>query len=597
MKKFPPVPVGADCPPAVVGDRAAPPIRSGQRDAALELHDRGWAVYNLPAGSKQPHAGSNGFKDATRSRSQVEEIWTRHPGDNIGIATGPASGIVVLDVDVDPEEGLDGRIALRALEAVHGPLPETFTVRTRRGGLHLYFQLEPGPGFAVRNSTSDDGLDVRGTGGYVVGPGSVVGGRPYTVVRDIPVALAPDWLLARMLASSSQGRWDPSVSHDLDLSPNRLARTPSSTSSQSTPEALNALPPPRPLRTGVHCARESSKSGRNGRPETNDAAGKNGPGSGGEAKPGDRLANPAAIARVLEVEGRPGVKFGATSTEHFRCLVPGHADRRASATLFRGDDGRWLYRCHTKCNVTLTMAELHATVTAGKLVRLGKKKPSIAAWLWRAWHEAGIDPVVVPELDLQWIGDLTPADRRYAEGFTLLKALRDHHGDLDDAPYALDFAGDWCRLSRSTVQRAARKFMGCGWLRVRSCPPGMRCGFLYDVGPVVPQNDPNLFATTIAWATFRDDGTRTDSPTGRLLDALVAPDQVHADLLPVTVERQEGETGGGHEGLPVGSAGVEGFGTRAVDEGDDLPDVAEMPAAKVIAGHGVVDASSGTADG
>ena len=42
-------------------------------------------------------------------------------------------------------------------------------------------------------------IDVK-TGGdsYVVGPGSVVDGKPYTVECDAPIALLPDWLLARM---------------------------------------------------------------------------------------------------------------------------------------------------------------------------------------------------------------------------------------------------------------------------------------------------------------------------------------------------------------------------------------------------------------
>ena len=75
---------------------------------------------------------------------------------NIGIATGP-SGLVVIDLDTAQArrgaaagwalpgitDGADVLAALceRARPAVPG---ETFTVRTGRGGLHLYFTAPPG---------------------------------------------------------------------------------------------------------------------------------------------------------------------------------------------------------------------------------------------------------------------------------------------------------------------------------------------------------------------------------------------------------------------------------------------------------------------
>lgn len=43
------------------------------------------------------------------------------------------------------------------------------------------------------------GIDVRGPGrggrgGYLVGPGSVVGGGSYVIALDVPIQLLPDWL-------------------------------------------------------------------------------------------------------------------------------------------------------------------------------------------------------------------------------------------------------------------------------------------------------------------------------------------------------------------------------------------------------------------
>lgn len=110
------------------------------------------------------------------------------PGAGYGIKTGArpkGSGIVV--VDIDSQEGLETLLSL-------GPVPATYTVRTGKG-LQLYFQH---PGFYVRNSVRalGKGLDIRGDGGFVVGPGSPhASGNTYAVADErSPVAL-PRWLL------------------------------------------------------------------------------------------------------------------------------------------------------------------------------------------------------------------------------------------------------------------------------------------------------------------------------------------------------------------------------------------------------------------
>ncbi len=77
---------------------------------------------------------SGGFKAATTDPDRIREWWTRHPNANIGVRTGPESGIWVLDVD--REEGIRH---LAGLEAEHGPLPRTPVVETGGGGRHYYF--------------------------------------------------------------------------------------------------------------------------------------------------------------------------------------------------------------------------------------------------------------------------------------------------------------------------------------------------------------------------------------------------------------------------------------------------------------------------
>ena len=117
----------------------------------------------------------------------------QQPDNNVAIATGPASGIFVVDVD-----GLDAEATLRRLEAEHGALPATVEVITARGR-HIYFKW---PQEAVRNSAGKIGahIDVRGDGGYVLCPPSIhPSGRRYSWSVDSAdrIAEAPGWLLAK----------------------------------------------------------------------------------------------------------------------------------------------------------------------------------------------------------------------------------------------------------------------------------------------------------------------------------------------------------------------------------------------------------------
>jgi hypothetical protein len=67
-------------------------------------------------------------------------------------------------------------------------------VDTPSGGQHLYYAAPPGR--EIRNSAGKIGpmIDVRGAGGYVLGPGSVIGGAAYTVADDSAPAPLPEWL-------------------------------------------------------------------------------------------------------------------------------------------------------------------------------------------------------------------------------------------------------------------------------------------------------------------------------------------------------------------------------------------------------------------
>lgn len=185
------------------------PDRAALLSAAMTAAERGWPVFPLLPGGKRP-AVTSWEQRATTDPARIERCWTHAPY-NIGVATGPA-GLVVIDLDTPKdaddtpkspwaERGVrDGADVLAWLATTHGqPYPaDTFTVRTGRGGTHLYFT--PPPGATFRNTAGDSArglgwkVDTRAAGGYVVGAGSVVNARPYAAVSGTEAVPLPAWL-------------------------------------------------------------------------------------------------------------------------------------------------------------------------------------------------------------------------------------------------------------------------------------------------------------------------------------------------------------------------------------------------------------------
>jgi putative DNA primase/helicase len=198
-----------------------------------------------------PKASSPGARDgghwlASRDEAKVRGWWGEWPWALIGFPTGLRTGCVVIDLDADPKER-PARAMLAALTAWCGRLrhedPETGEVieapiaRTQSGGLHLYFgwpeeavldDVEArlsrrGESFdrLVGNRTGlfrgflkagecDEALghiDVRGEGGYVIAPPSVMAdGRRYEWLIPRGEVLPP---LPRRLLAAITGEMVP----------------------------------------------------------------------------------------------------------------------------------------------------------------------------------------------------------------------------------------------------------------------------------------------------------------------------------------------------------------------------------------------------
>jgi hypothetical protein len=152
--------------------------------AALELAASGYPVFPCSDPSKKPTT-PNGFKDASADPKEVQRLWHDHPGGLIGVPTGKAIGLDVLDLDFGRHQ--EARDWWR--ENRHR-IPRTRTHRTRSGGLHLLFQHDDRVHCTA--GKIELGVDTRARGGYIIWwPAH---GLP--ILSDAPAAPWPGWLLA-----------------------------------------------------------------------------------------------------------------------------------------------------------------------------------------------------------------------------------------------------------------------------------------------------------------------------------------------------------------------------------------------------------------
>ena len=136
-----------------------------------------WAIFPLreKAPAVSAEKDGHGCKDATADPERVAAWWKEYPDANIGLATGKVNGILVLDIDRNHAEGVDGEETLKDLERELGPLPPTVEALTPNGGRHLYFRYPVGRNIGSCAARPDrPGIDVRGNGGYVVAPPSMI---------------------------------------------------------------------------------------------------------------------------------------------------------------------------------------------------------------------------------------------------------------------------------------------------------------------------------------------------------------------------------------------------------------------------------------
>jgi hypothetical protein len=164
---------------------------------ALAYAAAGWPVFPCKPGSKAPDT-PHGFKDATTDPGVIRAWWSASPDRNVAIATG-CPGPDVLDVDVKPDG--DGFAAFNRLRRAGLLTGARALVRTRSGGLHVYYAGTAQPsGRLVRHF-----VDLKAAGGYVIAPPSFVGADEsgpagaYELLDHRPGTGRLDWQAVRRL--------------------------------------------------------------------------------------------------------------------------------------------------------------------------------------------------------------------------------------------------------------------------------------------------------------------------------------------------------------------------------------------------------------
>jgi putative DNA primase/helicase len=192
-------------------------------EAALDYESRGWSALivcppdHVGVGSgharscaspgKAPFGAWKKFQTERASAAQIRDRWREKPTFNVGVALGPVSGLVGIDID-----GEEGERLVR--EASAGDLPPTLEFTSGGGGRRLLYRLPPGASLRPTHQPGGDrheGFSLLGEGAQTVMPPSRhKAGTRYAWVPgrgpgEIEPAAAPGWLLA-LMSGGANGR-------------------------------------------------------------------------------------------------------------------------------------------------------------------------------------------------------------------------------------------------------------------------------------------------------------------------------------------------------------------------------------------------------
>ena len=167
------------CPDCQASGRGGnPTVNPPCLTAAVEYQKLGWFVLPIIKGKKQPCVKYAHRRDQRPTQEEIRGWWKKYPSANVGMVTGPESGVDT--VDVDSQEAFD-RLSTVA------ELPDTIRYKTGRDGFGQQYLFKHRPGLKTQAGVVKD-VDIRTTGGITVLPPSVhKTGRKYQWIDVNPV--------------------------------------------------------------------------------------------------------------------------------------------------------------------------------------------------------------------------------------------------------------------------------------------------------------------------------------------------------------------------------------------------------------------------
>ena len=134
-------------------------------------------------GQKEPSLGGWSGDKATPERLGALDMLAKD-SQNHGVLCGKTNGIIVVDYDIYKTDDGYRKIHLDSLRGIHGD--NCYIVQTGKGGFHVYHQYNEDVEHWTGQTEIQGYIDVRTTGNYVVGPGSIVNGKEYKLLHSPP---------------------------------------------------------------------------------------------------------------------------------------------------------------------------------------------------------------------------------------------------------------------------------------------------------------------------------------------------------------------------------------------------------------------------
>ncbi|MGY5275214.1 bifunctional DNA primase/polymerase [Lactiplantibacillus plantarum] len=164
-------------------------------DKAIELAQKGYAVYPLIENTKKPPKGVAGYRAATSDQNTIFAWFKNHPNYNLGLRLD-LSDLLVVDIDMhDPTK--NGRDSLAQLFKQGKTLPnDTYIERTAHDGLHYFLKYT---GAKARKVDVWPGIDLLSD--FTVIAPSEINGKMYEPLDGRTLAdikPAPQWLVDKL---------------------------------------------------------------------------------------------------------------------------------------------------------------------------------------------------------------------------------------------------------------------------------------------------------------------------------------------------------------------------------------------------------------